>query len=521
MPDTSHTATVLAQRPKNRFSILDNSAIEVSRLGAGAAAANRATQGLAAELANTVRTLGGKSNVRSARDLVGLAPLALADFERLQRTTLFPADPRLAITDVVPVGDRIMSNRPFALHVAFVATPVSVPVLARVRVEWAGEPFVVEKLVSPKEAKTGAFTVRFNKRQTLPVGPAVFRTTAFSRAGAQADFRITCFVLPSNPFSLSLSPNANFVTGTFSARGVRSGSEYDTGVAVTLANGDAAPVPMSGNFDWIFWGSGVGSYVVEQGTGSFGGAFSVPGFGTWGGWINFTSPSGSGIYGFYDSKKDMTIQISMDRTDGGAAVSGSITARTMFVFGVNLTQVAFEDFTAQEAADLDTAGQVLRGIYERHDVTISTDDRGIPQASAGPFELVTSDSEAHDLWNDWSGPNTNDNIDMFVVNQVAIPISGEGTADGMDVAIPGPTSHDGPDRGTVANKGGFVDTSGVRRLDSAYLGMLMGHELGHYLGLVHVSDAGNLMLPSSGTTDTNLTYDQYKVLIKHGWVFID
>jgi predicted Zn-dependent protease len=51
--------------------------------------------------------------------------------------------------------------------------------------------------------------------------------------------------------------------------------------------------------------------------------------------------------------------------------------------------------------------------------------------------------------------------------------------------------------------------------------MLMGHELGHYLGLVHVNDADNLMLPSSGTTDTNLTYDQYKTLIKHGWVFID
>jgi hypothetical protein len=407
------------------------------------------------------------------------------------------------------------------MRVSFSASSVSAPVLASVRVEWAGKAFLVEKAIAPREASSGSFLVRFNKRQTLPTGPAVLRTTIFSKTGAQAEFRVTCFVLPSNPFALSLSPNGSFVTGTFSARGVRNGNAYDTGVAVTLSNGDAAPVPMSGNFTWKFWGSGVGSYIVEQGTGNLGGAFSVPGFGTWGGWIDFNSPNGSGIFGFYNSKKDMTIEIAMDRTDGGGEVSGSITARTMFQFGVNLTQVAFEDFSQQEFADLDTAGQVLRGIYEARDVTLVTDDRGIPRASAGPFELVTTDSEAHDLWNDWSGPDTNDNIDMFVVNQVAIPIAGDGTADGMDGNIPGPTSHDGPDSGTIANKGGFVDASGVRRLDSAYLGMLMGHELGHYLGLVHVSDAGNLMLPSSGTTDTNLNYDQYKTLIQHGWVFID
>jgi hypothetical protein len=29
------------------------------------------------------------------------------------------------------------------------------------------------------------------------------------------------------------------------------------------------------------------------------------------------------------------------------------------------------------------------------------------------------------------------------------------------------------------------------------------------------------MLPSSGTTDTALTYDQYRILIRHGWVSID
>ena len=133
------------------------------------------------------------------------------------------------------------------------------------------------------------------------------------------------------------------------------------------------------------------------------------------------------------------------------------------------------------------------------------------------FESITSDSEARDLWEQWSGPNTNNNIDAFVVNQLLI----DGKYDGLDGDIPGPTSHDGRSSGTVQNKSGFVDGSGVRRLHIEYLGMLIGHELGHYLGLQHTNDAGNLMLPSSGTTDTNLTYDQYRTIIRHGWVSID
>jgi hypothetical protein len=52
--------------------------------------------------------------------------------------------------------------------------------------------------------------------------------------------------------------------------------------------------------------------------------------------------------------------------------------------------------------------------------------------------------------------------------------------------------------------------------------MLIGHEVGHYLGLPHVSEAGNLMLSSSGETDTHLNYDpQYRTIIRHGWMRID
>lgn len=50
--------------------------------------------------------------------------------------------------------------------------------------------------------------------------------------------------------------------------------------------------------------------------------------------------------------------------------------------------------------------------------------------------------------------------------------------------------------------------------------MLIGHEVGHYLGLPHIGLADNLMLSNSGTNDIDLTYDQYRIIIDYGWVFV-
>jgi len=495
--------------------VLDNEPARVLLLATASSATISRISGLPSSAAKQIVALRSKQREFSLMDLYQLRGIRLADLERLRRKSLFPTDEHLVITSVVPARQRIMSHRPFALRIAFVCPRKAQPFLASVRVEWAGVGFVVEQRITAANRRRSYVDVFFDRKRTLPTGPAIFRASLYTETGAQATFRTTCVVLPSNPFSLALSPNVNFVTGTFSARGVRNGNAFETAISVTLSNGDAATVNVQPQFTWKFWDGGVGGSLVEQGTGSFGGNIAVPAFGTWGGWISFHSPQGSGVFSKYDGKEDMTIEIIMTRSNS-ATVSGTITCRTMFQFGLNVTQVAFEDFTAEENADLDAAAEVTRTIYERHDVTFVQDDRGIQRARAGPFEDISSESEARDLREQWSGPDTNDNIDAFVVNQLLI----DGKYDGLDGDIPGPTSHAGRSSGTVQNKSGFVDSGGNRRLHVEYLGMLMGHELGHYLGLSHVNDAGNLMLPSSGTTDTALTYDQYRTIIRHGWVFI-
>ena len=513
MPTSVDQAQVLQQRPISRFGLLDDAPRKIAVLESLDSSGLR-------------KLIGGRfASARVLRQLkAGNAPLTAVGQpdvppelrERLLRNLVHPADARLAITDVQPVGGPVMGGQPFDLRVEFAAPTASPPRLVSICVDWDGEQFVNELRIDTAP-DAGYVDVHFDKKQTLPYGPATFTVSLYNALGSCSTFTTTSAVLPSNPFQLRLGPNNAFVTGTWSARGVRNGSAFDTGVAVTLLNGSTTAVAMRPGFHWAFWNGGVGGSLVEQGDGSFGGGnFSVSASGSWGGSISFHSPSGSGIFDMYNNRQDMTIQLTMARADG-TTVSSTITARTMFSFGVNVTRVANEDYTAQEAVDLLAAAQRTRTIYERTDMTFDIDTRFIARANVGGFEVIDSFDEFHDLLDDWSGPDTNNNIDAFIVQAIDVG----GGVDGIDGSIPGPTSHGGSNSGVIASKTGFVDASGVRRLHSNYLGMLIGHELGHYLGLEHVNTPGDLMLPSSGENDINLSYDQYRTMIRHGWVRID
>lgn len=515
MPESTTRARLIEQRQVSRYGLLDDQPRRVATVESLDAAALRT------HLPGRVTGAAGLLKAMRAGNMpmsVGVeAELPEELRERLIRNLVHPGEPRLAIIDVQPVDGPVMAGRPFDLRVEFAAAAVVPPRLVSVRVDWAGEPFANELLLDAAAAAAGYIDVHFDDDQTLPYGAATFTVSLFNAHGALSTFTTTSAVLPTNPFQLSLGPDGSFVTGTWSARGVRDGNAFDTGVAATLLNGNPSPVTVRSGFHWKFWNGGVGGSLVEEGNGSFGsGNITVPALGTWGGWITFGSPAGSGIFDMYQNREDMTIEIIMTRVDGGT-VSAAITTRTMFRFGVNVTRVANEDFTAQERSDLLAAAQRTRTIYERRDMTFDIDTRFIPQANVGGFEIIDTFDEFHDLLDDWSGPNTNENIDAFVVQAIDVG----GGVDGIDGSVPGPTSHDGSDSGVIASKTGFVDATGARRLHSNYLGMLIGHELGHYLGLEHVSTPGDLMLPSSGENDINLGYDQYRTMIRHGWVRID
>jgi len=182
----------------------------------------------------------------------------------------------------------------------------------------------------------------------------------------------------------------------------------------------------------------------------------------------------------------------------------------MLAFGVNIIKVG--DFGSQEHVDLYNAVDQMRQIYERRDITLRGVGRYILNNSlAGGFTVLDSENEFRDMLERWSVPN--DWVDVFVVQQF-----NWGGYNGYAGNIPGPTSKTGREDGIAGDKTGFTDASGAARLDTGVLSQLLGHEIGHYLGLSHVSTTNNLMLANTGVRGPNLDYDQYRTLFGHGFM---
>jgi hypothetical protein len=470
------------------------------------------------EIARQLVDLRRERPIKRPNDLLTLDQIQLQDFESLRRCGLGNADSRFAVTDVQPSAGYIYSSRPYSLRVFFANPGRRHLALLSIQVRWQGEPFRVEKAISPEDLAQGYSDVPFNAAQTLPPGPATFLVDLFDREGGQSSFRVTCVVLPSNPLSLSLAPTTYYVTGTYSLRGYYNAASdtYQTHVRLSIHNGNAFAVNMSRNVTWEFWDGGVGSTLKESGTHTWSSSISVPANGTWSGTLMFTSPAGSGIHETYESKEDMTVRIVMTTT-GGTSISDTITARVMVAFGIDIIRVASDTFVGQEYTDLYAAVDVTQSIYEARDISVRDVGRyHIADSAAGSYQFMNSEDECHDLFADWSAASGGSNIDCFVAHDFI----GVGF-DGLAGDIPGPAGHSGRESGVVVDKTGYVDATGVKRLSVDYLGMLIAHELGHYLGLSHLSVSGNLMHPSSGTYDTDLTYDQYREVLDHGWMFVD
>jgi hypothetical protein len=427
-----------------------------------------------------------------------------------------PGGRTLLIADVQPTDGPIMSDRPFALRVRLMRSGQVEPVLASVRVEWAGASFVVEQRIPRGAGPDGHVDVLFGRDQTLPAGPVRFRVAVFDAEGGQARFRLSCLVLPSNPLSVHVAARTGFVTtGTHSARAKHeSGDVFRTRVTLTIANGAASAVTIDDKMVWKFWNGGVGGTLVESGTQDWGSNFQVPAHGSWSADLTVRSPNGSGIYERYHDKEDLTLEVSFKST-AGRTISDTVACRVMVAFSVNVIRVSEPEWTSREYDDLYAAVDLTRSIYEARDVTIDdVEKRHMSGAGVAAFSSMNSESEVRDCFQEHSGPD-NKHIDVFLSHDHTTDF------DGLAGDIPGPTSHAGRRSGVWADKTGYTDTSGHKRLHIEYLAMLIGHELGHYLGLSHVTDAGNLMLSSSGETDTHLSYSQYKEIADHGWVFVD
>jgi hypothetical protein len=132
--------------------------------------------------------------------------------------------------------------------------------------------------------------------------------------------------------------------------------------------------------------------------------------------------------------------------------------------------------TIDQVTKTQFAIQVTRDIYAQVNFGVRRISwQRIPVADAGGYAVITDRAEAQDLTDDWSG--TGGGIDVFMVQSI-------GDAGGW-------SNTDGPcDKQSKSDlSGAVVELNRSRR----FTGILIGHEVGHYLGLSHAGDITNLM----------------------------
>ncbi len=154
-------------------------------------------------------------------------------------------------------------------------------------------------------------------------------------------------------------------------------------------------------------------------------------------------------------------------------------------FGVNLILVGHENFTASDYEEIELAVQFARDIYAKVNLGIrKLEWRIISVSQAGGYTTIDSQSEAQNLTEDWTADNALH--DVFVVRAM-------NGADGWSAV-----------NGSCDKKDDDSMTGSVVSLNGNYSnsGNTFAHEIGHYLGLNHIPDAGNF-IGNNGASNSN------------------
>jgi uncharacterized protein DUF5648 len=171
---------------------------------------------------------------------------------------------------------------------------------------------------------------------------------------------------------------------------------------------------------------------------------------------------------------------------------------------VNLIAVGGDSWTAAHQTVFNNGFTTAAGIFRQTGIRLR--DYGqyfIPAAAAGGYLSVQDVAEATALTDDWTVPTPA--LDLFCVPSIPGAVGGWAPA-------PGPC-----DKNAKGMDGAVVE----RDVTLGVLGVVIAHEIGHYLGLSadHDTTPSNLMNAVASATNTVVTPEQAARMKKHCFVW--
>ena len=426
-----------------------------------------------------------------------------------------PASP--IILEVDATSDPVWSRTEFGIRVRFRLPKDHPQPLLRLDVKMPMSPWQSSTfIVSSEEQDAGEKIV--DGYAAVKTGEILIVAVLYGGSGGASRVEARLEALPTNPISMQIFPQTTGTNGEGPAHYNSSEDRFFCHVRGQVANGFPFSVTVGPTVTCRVTdgGSHVATFSFNIGT------TTVPANSVRDIFFFTSHGSSSDVYDvfedFGDVRMDFTIPTSQGEiTDWNVwAAMAQIRLALNFVGNISGTnRSAFQGVVENEASAILEQQSLYITQTSSFEIPSSNSDfnrfRDLIMDDNKDHDCTSGSDEADDLRDDWSSPTSW--LDVWIVESLSGPACAASVL-GFS-PVDGPTDKGGDNSGFIIRINGTDLTSVTGRQS---LGLTIAHELGHFLGLEHVTDNTNFMNAFNMLTNTGVTHGQYTDMADHGFV---
>jgi hypothetical protein len=437
-----------------------------------------------------------KQKFNHVDDLVAMKLVSRSTFARIRKMVHANGNDIPYINDVKTQPEHVLYRKSFRLDILF-DDSISGVRLVRLEVDSVSHSLDLTREVTPAERRQGSVTFEL---PAMEAGVMNIQVSLYDDAGNK-DYLARTFTIFHNPPTVTFFPSERSLRLSNGAALKKSDGNFHCDSNFFFSNGTGSTATLSRNMAWRITSQSGG--LLWNGSWDWGSNIVLSPWSTsTGWWFNFWFSPGHVVGQRLQARESIRITYEFTEVGTGTLVSDSLSWRAVLGPNVNIIRVGEENFTNTERTLVFNAlRSSASSIYQQQDLDIGTISTWIIRvADAGGYVTIDSNGEAEDLTSDWTV--SNDSMDLFVVRSYVGSVAGLSPVNGSC------------DKDAKGMNGSVVELQSGQQL----LGVIMAHELGHYLGLSHTSATNNVMNPTVSNSTTLLSGTQGTTMKSHCFI---